>query len=254
LNSLPAVAPPAVPLAQRLGAEALGTFCLVFGGTGAIVVDAVTGGRLGHGGVAAAFGLAVAVAIFLVGHLSGAHLNPAVTAAMAAGRHFPAREIAPYWGAQLAGALAASAALRGIFGTGQGLGATHVDHVDRAGAFAIEVGLTAALVAVVLAVATDTRAQGSLAALAVGGTIALAALVMGPITGASMNPARSLAPAAVSADWADLWLYIAAPLAGALLGTALYEALRARRGAVSATPDAIAGAPPAPFEKEDALR
>ena len=163
----------------------------------------VTGGRLGHGGVAAAFGLAVAVAIFLVGHVSGAHLNPAVTVAMAAGRHVPAREVAPYWCAH---------------------------------------------------VATDVRAQRSLAALAVGGTIALAALVMGPITGASMNPARSPAPAAVSADWADLWLYTAAPLAGALLGAALSAALRARPGPGPAGPDIIAGAAPAPLEKEDVLR
>jgi len=225
-------------LARRLAAETLGTFCLVFAGTGAVVVDGVTGGVIGHGGVAAAFGLVVAIMIFAVGHLSGAHLNPAVTAGFAAGRHFPLREMGPYWAAQAAGALLASLGLRALFGAGQGLGATHPDHVGQLGALVLEAGLTAVLMIVILAVATDTRAAGSLAALAVGGTIALEALVLGPITGASMNPARSLAPALVAGDWADLWLYLAGPIGGALVGVGIYEALRGKPHPANAPADA----------------
>ncbi len=213
-------------LPRRLAAEVLGTFCLVFAGTGAIVINGVSGGAIGHGGVAAAFGLVVAMMIFAVGHLSGAHLNPAVTAGFAAGRHFPTREVVPYWAAQIAGALLASLSLRALFGTAHGLGATHPSHVDQLSALALEAGLTAVLMIVILAVATDTRAAGSLAALAVGGTIALEALVLGPITGASMNPARSLAPAVVGGEWTDLWLYLAGPTAGALIGVLIYEVLR----------------------------
>jgi MIP family channel proteins len=213
-------------LPRRLAAEVIGTFCLVFAGTGAIVINKVSGGVIGHGGVAAAFGLVVAIMIFAVGHLSGAHLNPAVTAGFAVGRHFPAREVVPYWVAQIAGALLASLSLRGLFGTGNGLGATHPSHVAQLSALLLEAGLTAVLMIVILAVATDTRAAGSLAALAVGGTIGLEALVLGPVTGASMNPARSLAPAVVSSDWTDLWLYLVGPTAGALVGVLIYEVLR----------------------------
>jgi MIP family channel proteins len=221
-----------------LVAEAIGTFCLVFAGTGAVVIDQLTGGVIGHGGVAAAFGLVVAIMIFAVGHLSGAHLNPAVTAGFAGGRHFPMREVGPYWAAQIAGALVASLSLRALFGTAHGLGATHPSHVGSLGALVLEAGLTAVLMVVILAVATDTRAAGSLAAVAVGSTIALEALVLGPITGASMNPARSLAPAAVAGEWTDLWLYLAGPIAGALVGVGVYEMIRdAPRPAITA-PDA----------------
>jgi aquaporin NIP len=213
-------------LGRRLAAEALGTYCLVFAGTGAIVIDGVAGGVIGHGGVAAAFGLVVAIMIFAVGHLSGAHLNPAITAGFAVGRHFPLRDVAPYWAAQIAGALLASLSLRALFGTEEGLGATHPSHVGQPGALVLEAGLTAVLMVVVLAVATDTRAVGSLAAIAVGATIALEALVMGPITGASMNPARSLAPAVVGGDLTDLWLYLVGPVVGALIGVMVYELLR----------------------------
>jgi len=225
-------------LPRRLAAEALGTFCLVFAGTGAVVVDAVAGGQIGHGGVAVAFGLVVAVMIFAVGHLSGAHLNPAVTAAFAAARHFPPGEVAPYVAAQVGGAVLASAALRALFGMEGGLGTTHPDHVSPAGAVVLEAGLTAVLLVVILAVATDTRAVGSLAALAVGGTIALGALVMGPITGASMNPARSLAPALVATDWTDLWIYLMGPMLGALAGAAVYAVLR-QASAADHTPTAL---------------
>jgi MIP family channel proteins len=237
-------------LPRRLAAEALGTSCLVFAGTGAVVVDGVAGGPIGHGGVAAAFGLVVAAMIFAVGHLSGAHLNPAVTLAFAAGRHFPRREVAPYIAAQALGALAASFALRGLFGTAHGLGGTAPAHVGDLSATLLEAGLTATLVVVILAVATDTRASGALAAVAVGGTVALAALVFGPVTGASMNPARSLAPAVAGWDLAGLWIYLVGPTAGALLGVAVYELLRGGAHPAGEPPDAqlpvvVAGTAPA---------
>lgn len=225
-------------LSRRLAAEAIGAFVLVGGGTGAIAVDAQAGGTLGVGGVAAAFGLAVGVMVLAVGHLSGAHLNPAVTLAFAAARHFPAREVAPYVAAQAAGALAASACVLALLGGG-GLGVTRPGLVGDGGALAAEAALTAVLMVVILAVATDTRAVGQLAALAIGGTIALEALVFGPVTGASMNPARSLAPALVSGDLAGLWIYLAGPVAGALAGAAAYEWLRGvARPAPAAVPDA----------------
>ncbi len=235
-------------LLRRLSAEALGTFCLVFAGTGAVVVNAVAGNPLGHGGVAAAFGLVVAAMIFCLGHISGAHLNPAVTLAFSSARHFPAREAGPYIAAQLVGAILASLALRGLFGLAGGLGATHPDHVGRLGAVILEAGLTAVLMIVILAVATDTRAFGSMAAIAIGATIGLEALVMGPITGASMNPARSFAPALVGADFADLWIYLVGPVLGALAGTAIYGFLRA-------APEAAAGVGPvALIDHEEAAR
>ena len=235
-------------LPRRLVAEGLGTFCLVFAGTGAVVVNAVAGNPLGHGGVAAAFGLVVAIMIFAVGHLSGAHLNPAVTLAFSSARHFPAREAGPYVAAQLAGAILASLALRGLFGLAGGLGATHPSHVGGLGALILEAGLTAVLMIVILAVATDTRAVGSLAALAIGGTIALEALVMGPITGASMNPARSLAPALVGGDGADLWIYLVGPALGALVGAAIYQFLRDARDTMPTA------APAALTEQEEVAR
>lgn len=234
-------------LARRLVAEGLGTYCLVFAGTGAVVVNAVAGDPIGHGGVAAAFGLVVAAMIFAVGHLSGAHLNPAVTLGFAVGRHFPRAEVGPYVLAQVAGAILASLTLRGLFGDAGGLGATHPSHVGDIGALVLEAGLTAVLVIVILAVATDTRAAGSLAAIAIGATIGLEALVMGPITGASMNPARSLAPALVSADLTGLWIYLLGPLAGALAGVAAYGYLR-----VSPEPIPAAG-PAALIEHQEAI-
>lgn len=214
-------------LPRRIAAEGIGAFCLVGAGTGAVLVDDLTGGSLGVGGVAAAFGLVVAVMVMALGHLSGAHLNPAVTLAFAAARHFPAREVGPYVAAQVAGAVAASLALRGLFGDGAALGVTSPSFVGDPSALVIEAVLTAVLMVVILAVATDTRAVGHLAAIAIGGTIALEALVMGPVTGASMNPARSLAPALASSEWGDLWIYVAGPIAGALAGAALYAFLRA---------------------------
>jgi len=220
-----------VSLAQRLVAEAIGTFALVFAGCGAIMVDAKTG-ALGHIGVAISFGLVIMVMISAVGHISGAHFNPAVTFGFALGRHFPVRLVAPYWAAQLAGGVAAALVLRGSLGLIGGLGATTPSGSD-AQAFLWETVLTTFLVLVILAVATDTRAQGQLAALAIGATVGLDAMFGGPITGASMNPARSLAPAIAGGPTDGLWVYIAAPLAGAAISTLTYAYL-ARRPPASA--------------------
>lgn len=212
-----------------MGAEFLGTLALVAFGTGAIAVGVDHPGTIGPAGVATAFGLAVAAVIFAIGHLSGAHINPAVTVAFALGRHFPWREVPHYVVAQLAGAVSGSAAILWIFGSGSGLGVTMPGGVSDWGAVAIEVGLTAFLVVVVLAVATDTRAAGTLAAIAVGATVGLEALVFGQVTGASMNPARSLGPAVVALDMGALWIYIVGPVVGSAIGVGIYELIRGGR-------------------------
>ncbi len=199
-------------LAGALLAEAIGVFCLVFCGCGAIMVDAKSGGP-GEVGIALAFGLAIMVMIYAVGHVSGAHLNPAVSLAFGLSRHFPLRRVGFYWVAQCAGAIAAAAVLRGSLGDVANVGATTPSGSD-AQSFLWEVVLTFFLMFVIMAVATDTRAVGEAAAIAIGGTVALGALVGGPVSGASMNPARSLGPALVSGTFDALWVYLVAPAAG----------------------------------------
>ena len=210
---------------HRFAAEAVGTFALVFAGTGAIVIDAETGGVVGHLGVAITFGLMIMVMIYAVGHISGAHFNPAVTLAFAVGRHLPWPRVAQYWAAQLLGAVAASLLLRAMFGDLARLGAT-LPTGSTARSFILEAVLTFFLMFVITAVATDTRAVGQAAAIAIGGTVGLEALFAGPISGASMNPARSLAPALVSGTWAHQWIYVAGPVIGALAGVIVYNAIR----------------------------
>jgi MIP family channel proteins len=210
---------------QALLAEGLGAFALVFFGAGAVMVDAKTG-ALGQPGIALAFGLVVMALVYAVGHVSGAHLNPAVTAAFALTRHFPWRRVPLYWLAQCAGALLAAIVLRSSLGDVANVGATLPSGSD-AQSFVWELVLTAFLLLVVMAVATDTRAVGEAAAIAIGGTIGLGALVGGPVSGASMNPARSLGPAVVAGELHTLWLYVAAPLLGAAIGALLYGWLRA---------------------------
>jgi MIP family channel proteins len=163
--------------------------------------------------------------IYAVGHISGAHLNPAVSLAFALSRHFPWTSLVGYWGAQLAGALAAAAILRGSLGNIAHVGATLPSGSERQ-SFLWELILTFFLMFVIMAVATDTRAVGEAAAIAIGGTVGLDAMFGGPISGASMNPARSIGPAFVSGDLHALWVYIAAPLAGASLGAVIYRFLR----------------------------
>ena len=219
------------PLARCLVAEAFGTFALVFAGAGAIMVDAKTH-QLGHIGVAITFGLVIMAMIYAIGHISGAHFNAAVTLAFVLTRHFPLRRAVAYWGAQLAGALTAALVLRGSLGNIAHVGAT-LPSGTQAQSFLWELVMTAFLLFVVMAVATDTRAVGEAAAIAIGATIGFDAMFGGPISGASMNPVRSIGPAVVSGDLHALWLYIVAPVIGAALGAVLYQFVRAEPAAAS---------------------
>jgi MIP family channel proteins len=211
-------------LLRRLVAEAIGTFALVFAGCGAIMVDRKTH-ELGHVGVAITFGLVIMFGIYAVGHISGAHFNPAVTFAFALTRHFPRRRAVAYWIAQLTGAFAAALILRGSLGNIADVGAT-LPSGSQGQAFLWELVMSFFLMFVILAVATDTRAVGEAAAIAIGGTIGLDSMFGGPITGASMNPARSIGPAFVSGNLHALWLYILAPIVGASLGGLAYQFVR----------------------------
>jgi aquaporin NIP len=213
-------------LARRAAAEAIATFALVFAGCGAIVADATRDGALGTVGVGLVFGLVIMAMVYATGHLSGAHINPAVTVAFTLTRHFPGREAAAYVVAQVAGATAAALLLGAAWdGSPTDLGAT-VPSVGSGTAVLYEVVLTAILMFVIMAVATDTRAVGAGAAIAIGGAVGLDALFGGPITGASMNPARSFGPALASGEWHDFWVYLAGPLTGAALGALAYQAIR----------------------------
>ena len=209
---------------RRLVAEFIGTFALVFAGCGAIMVDAKTH-ALGHVGVALSFGLVILAMIYAVGHISGAHFNGAVTFAFALSRHFPWSRAAGYWIAQLAGAVAAAALLRGSLGDIAHVGAT-LPSGSQGQSFLWELVLSFILMFVIMAVATDTRAVGEAAAIAIGGTIAVDAMFGGPISGASMNPMRSLGPALVSGDYHGIWLYVVAPVIGAALGALTYQFIR----------------------------
>ncbi len=212
-------------LRKRLFAEAFGTFALVFAGTGAIVINHVSGGAISHPGIALTFGLIVLAMIYTLGDVSGAHLNPAVTTAFAAAGRFPWREVPAYAGAQLCGALLASLALRGLFPTDEFLGAT-LPAGSASQSFILETILTLFLMVVILHVSTGAKEKGITAGIAVGAVIGLEAMFAGPICGASMNPARSLAPAIVSGHLADLWIYIAGPILGALLAVPACCAMR----------------------------
>jgi aquaporin NIP len=210
---------------QRAAAEVVGTFGLVFAGCGAIIINAISGGTVGHLGIGLTFGLIVMTMIYATGHISGAHFNPAVTLAFAATRHFPLALVPVYLGAQFSGAVAASVALRLLFGDVAHLGTTLPSGSVRQ-SFGLEVVLTFFLMFVIISVATDTRAVGQAAAIAIGGTVGLEALFAGPISGASMNPARSLAPALVSGTWQDQWIYLVAPVIGAVAGALVYQLVR----------------------------
>jgi MIP family channel proteins len=213
-------------LLRRAAAEGLGAFALVFAGCGAIITEAEHPGSLGTVGIALVFGLIVMAMVYATGHLSGAHLNPAVTVAFSLTRHFPAREAVAYVIAQVAGALLAAALLSAVWPSNPAhLGAT-LPSVGTGSALIYEAVLTALLMFVIMAVATDTRAVGAGAAIAIGGTVGLDALFGGPITGASMNPARSIGPALVSGELHDLWIYLVGPIIGAALGAIAYQIVR----------------------------
>jgi aquaporin Z len=201
---------------SRSLAEAIGAFALVFTGCGAIIVNDQPGAPLGHLGVSLVFGLIILVMIYAVGNVSGAHFNPAVTLAFACARRLSWRRVPEYVVSQAAGALLAAAVLRGLFPEHETLGAT----LPAGGLWrsaAMEVSLTFILMFVIFNVSTGHAEKGIMAGVAVGATIAVAALFGGPVSGASLNPARSLGPAVVAGQWRHLWLYLVAPPAGALL-------------------------------------
>src|SRR4051794_25326963 len=216
-------------LLRRAAAEGLAAFALVFAGCGAVVTNATHQNTLGSVGVSLVFGLVIMVMIYATGHLSGAHINPAVTLAFTITRHFPGRDALAYIGAQLAGATAGAFLLLAAWSSKPAaLGAT-VPSVDTGTALLYEIVLTAFLMFVIIAVATDTRAIGAAAAIAIGGTVGLDALFGGPITGASMNPARSFGPALASGTWTAFWIYIVGPVIGAALGAFAYQFIREER-------------------------
>ena len=210
---------------NKILAEFLGTFILVFAGTGAMVIDQLSGGTIGHVGIALTFGLVVMAMIHTFGDVSGAHLNPAVSIAFAVAGRFPKHELMGYVIAQLGGALTASATLKLLFPSAQNLGMT----LPRSGilpGFVMEIILTAIVMLVIFSVSTGSKEKGITAGITIGGVIALMALFAGPISGASMNPARSLAPAIISGNFHHLWLYPVATIVGALLAIPLCRATR----------------------------
>ncbi len=226
-----AVVPGRPNLLRRAGAEGLAAFALVFAGCGAIVSNDKYDGALGTVGIALTFGLIIMVMVYATGHLSGAHINPAVTIAFTLTRHFPSRDALAYVVAQIVGATAAALALLAVWtDKPASLGAT-VPTVGVGSALVYEVLLTAFLMFVIMAVATDTRAVGAAAAIAIGGTVGLDALFGGPVTGASMNPARSLGPAVAAGEWTDVWVYLVGPALGAVVGAFAYQVVRGEQSA-----------------------
>ena len=193
----------------------LGTFALVFAGTGAIMIDQASGGVISHVGVALTFGLVVLAMIYTVGDISGAHLNPAVTLGFWSARRMSGREVLSYIFSQITGATLASALLKFLFPKNELLGAT-LPAGSEMQSFVLEIVLTFFLMLTILNVSTGAKEKGITAGIAVGAVIALEAMFAGPVSGASMNPARSLAPVLISGHFEHLWIYLAAPPLGAL--------------------------------------
>ena len=216
--------PNALPL-KPLAAEFIGTFMLVFVATGVVMANDFSGGQISHLGVGLATGLAVAVIIFALGHVSGAHINPAVTFGFALGGHFPWRRVPGYVIAQMAGGILASAVLLALMGNIAHMGA-NLPALGTSQALGLEVILTFMLMLVIVAVATDSKAQGNLAAIAIGATVGLEIIFAGPLSGASMNPARSLSPALVGWTWTAQWIYVVGPIAGAAIAALFYRWIR----------------------------
>lgn len=201
---------------KKLVAEIIGTFALVFAGTGAIVINDVSGGLVSHIGVALTFGLVVMAMIYAVGDISGAHLNPAVTIGFYFARRMQAGLVLPYIGSQCLGAILASLLLHVLFPSHRTLGAT-IPSGPPMQSFVLEIVLTCILMFVILAVSSGAKEKGITAGIAVGAVVGLEALFAGPVSGASMNPSRSLAPALVAGSLDHTWIYVLAPVLGASL-------------------------------------
>ncbi len=203
-------------MGKKLVAEAIGTFCLVFAGTGAIIINEATRGTVSNIGVALTFGLIVLAMIYSVGDISGAHLNPAVTLGFFVARRFDARLVLPYIASQITGAVLASSILHFLFPQNILLGTT-LPLGSSLQSFVLELILTCILMFVILSVSTGAKEKGITAGIAIGGIIALEAMFAGPVCGASMNPARSLAPALLYWPLEHLWIYLSAPVIGAIV-------------------------------------
>lgn len=203
-------------------AEFLGTFAIVFCGTGAIIINQETHGTISHAGIAITFGLVVMSMIYAFGEVSGAHLNPAVSIAFTIAGVFPLKKLLPYFVFQLLGGISASFLLKYLFPGNEMLGAT-IPAGPAMQSFILEFVLTFFLVVVIMSVARGSKEQGLFAGVAIGSVIALEAMFAGPISGASMNPARSIAPAVASGHYEFLWIYILATIAGACAGTGVWK-------------------------------
>ncbi|GFZ07146.1 NOD26-like intrinsic protein 1;2 [Actinidia rufa] len=215
-----------VPLFQKLVAEVLGTYFLIFAGCGAVVVNLDKDRVVSFPGIAIVWGLVVMVMVYSVGHISGAHFNPAVTIAFASCKRFPWKQVPAYIAAQVLGSTLASGTLRLIFNGKQYQFAGTAPTGTELQSFVLEFIITFYLMFVISGVATDNRAIGELAGLAVGATVLLNVMFAGPISGASMNPARSLGPAIVSNRYEGIWIYILAPISGAVAGAWVYNIIR----------------------------
>lgn len=214
-------------------AELLGTFALVFCGTGAIVINQQAGGVVTHVGIAVTFGFIVMAMIYTLGDISGAHMNPAVTIAFTIAKRFKLKQVLPYIISQAIGAILASATLKFLFPANETLGLTLPAGSDMQ-SFIFEFILTFFLMLVIINVATGSKEQGMFAGLAIGSTVLLEAMFAGPVCGASMNPIRSLSPAIVSGHTEHLWIYIAAPIAGAAFAIPIFHLLRTKKSQTNA--------------------
>ncbi|KAL3520138.1 hypothetical protein ACH5RR_018287 [Cinchona calisaya] len=215
-----------VPFMQKLVAEITGTYFLIFAGCGSVVVNTARNNTITFPGISIVWGLAVMVVVYSVGHISGAHLNPAVTIAFATCKRFPWKQVPAYVAAQVLGSILASGTLRLIFNGHQDHFAGTLPQGTDVQSLALEFIITFYLMFIISGVATDNRAIGELAGLAVGATVLLNVMFAGPISGASMNPARSLGPAIVSNNYKSLWVYILGPIAGAIAGAWVYNIIR----------------------------
>ncbi|MBI3259408.1 MAG: aquaporin [Ignavibacteriae bacterium] len=209
--------------------EYLGTFFLVFAGTGAIVINDVSGGAITHLGIALTFGLIVMVMIYALGDISGAHFNPAVSVGFWIAKRLPSKELFFFILSQIAGALTASIFLKIVFPQHETVGTTLPQHISAGSDFILEMILTFLLMFVIIHVSEGSKEKGLMAGIAIGGTVGLEAIFAGPVTGASMNPARSFAPAIISGHLECLWVYLTAPFLGAAL--AIFSCCFLKQGA-----------------------